>query len=175
MTFSTNDIISELHKNFQGASFEYLEVDYLGKIPAFFIKIDSEPKLSEQWLAIVDFIAVNFQSLLTDEFAIWNIYLFFILPREILHELKYIIENNTFSSRKIVIESVTPNEKIIDDHIVNMDLVFGAAQHPGIIFTHNDLLWDILENKEAKKKITDEDKEIFKKIIRTVKKRANEN
>jgi len=175
MNFSTNDIISELHKNFQGASFEFLEIDYLGKIPAFFVKIDSEPRLSEQWLAIVDFIAVNFQSLLTDEFAIWNVYLFFISPRKIAPELKYLIENNTFSSRKIVIESASSNDKIIDDHIVNMDLVFGAAQHPGILFSHNDLLWNILENKEAKKKITDEDKEVFKKIIRTVKKRANEN
>ena len=175
MNYSVNNIISALAEKFEDILIEFSEIQYCGSIPVFFIKAQQESQIKESWQAIVDFIALNFQTDLTDEFAVWNIYLFFVFQETIDDALKYQIENDTFSSRKIVIENELSNQEIIDEHIINRDLDLGKSHTGGLEFRHDDIIWGFLKGKEAKKKITDEDKAIFKKMAGKIKGEANEN
>lgn len=176
MIYSNDSFITELNEKFEGFAFEYDEVKYNGVIPVFFIRVNcNEESFSKQWPRIVDFIGVYFQTSLQNEFAIWNLYLFFIVEKGINDSLKYQIENNTFSSRKIIIESEMSNQNIIKEHIINSDLLFGNEAKQSMVFEHNVILWKYLKGKEAKRKITEEDKTTFKRIITTIKKQSNED
>lgn len=76
----------------------------IGKVAVdvFFVKFKSEIELSDCWRQISNAIALYYQADLNDEFKKWNTYLFVLLEDNISKRLKYTIENDTFSNRKIV-------------------------------------------------------------------------
>lgn len=170
MNYLTDELLSDMQNEFSDISFEYKEINFGGIIPSFFISLNNEETLRNHWKAISEFIAIHFQSSLRNEFSIWNIYLFFILKQEVKDDLKYIIENDTFSSRKIIIFSNQKIESIIQEHIKNDDtkikLIVGFEDTP---FQPNSDLWKILNEISNKKKITDEIKESLNQIIDKVK------
>jgi len=177
MVYSSESVIAKLDERFEGFSFQYNEVDYKGTIPVFFIRVNcTEEIFTSEWQRIVDYIGVHFQTTLQDEFSVWNLYLFFIAENLTDESLKYQIENNTFSSRKIVIDQLLSNEDIINDHIVNNDIIFKSDYKNASVFEHNSDIWKYLQNKEPRKKITEEDRVVYKKIkATTIKNRLNEN
>lgn len=166
MNYLTEELLSDMKNEFLDISFEYREINFGGIIPAFFINIKDEKNLTNRWKAITEFIAIHFQSSLNNEFSVWNIYLFFILEQEIKDDLKYIIENDTFSSRKIIIYPKQEIESIIKEHIKNDDteiksvISFEEAQ-----FRANSDIWEILNGISYKKKITEDIKEGLNQIV----------
>src|SRR5690348_4867604 len=96
MSYLTDDLQTALKSKFSDILFEYREINFGGTIPAFFINIKDGENLRAQWKAVTEFIAINFQSSLKNEFSVWNVYLFFVTPDVISDELKYAIENDTF-------------------------------------------------------------------------------
>lgn len=63
--------------------------------------------LEIEWKMIRDDIAMKYQRGLTDDFERWNFYLFYVV-KDIEHlqrNLKFKIEHNTLSSRKIIISA----------------------------------------------------------------------
>lgn len=175
MSYLTDELQSLIKKKLSDIPFEYREIIFGGIIPAFFINIKEEETLSNRWKAITEYIAVHFQSSLRNEFSVWNIYLFFILEQEIKDDLKYIIENDTFSSRKIVISPKQNIESIIQEHIKNDDTeiksIIGFEESP---FQPNSDVWEILNRISYKKKITDDIKSGLDEIIRELKKVEND-
>ncbi|SFN16380.1 hypothetical protein SAMN05421738_107149 [Algoriella xinjiangensis] len=175
MSYLTEELQSDIKNEFPDIIFEYSEINFGGIIPTFFINIKDEKNLTNKWKAITEFIAVHFQSLLRNEFSIWNIYLFFILEQEIKDDLKYIIENDTFSSRKIIIYPKQEVESIIQEHIKNDDTeihsIIGFEETP---FQPNSNVWSILNEINYKKKITDDIKNGLDEIIRELKKVEND-
>lgn len=171
MNYLTDELQALIRNKFSDIPFEYREINYGGIIPAFFINIRDEQALIDQWKAITKFIAEHFQSSLRNEFSVWNIYLFFILEQEIKDDLKYIIENDTFSSRKIIIYPEQDIESIIQEHIKNDDTeiqsTIGFEEAP---FQPNSDVWEILNGISYKKKITDDIKNGLDEIIRELKK-----
>jgi len=161
-----------LNENFElefpHISYKYEEITFGGIIPCFFINI-SEEDLQKDWQAITSFIALNYQSELSNEFSVWNIYIFFLLEKEIEDSLKYLIENDTFSCRKIVISPCQNIEEIINEHIKNSDLTVNKdEQFQNVEFERNDLLWDALSEIGDKKRKTKEHSLSLDKIIITL-------
>lgn len=157
MSYLTDNLQTALKDKFSDILFEYREVNFGGTIPVFFINIKEEEPLRSQWKTVTEFIALNFQSSLKNEFSVWNVYLFFIMPDAISDELKYVIENDTFSSRKIVITPEIEIDAIIKEHILNTDL----SITPTIIkqeaqFMPNPIVWEYLNQISPKKKVTEE-------------------
>ncbi len=78
--------------------------DIGGKVNVFFIGLDDEKTLDIFWDKIRNLIAVYYQSKLESDFERWNIYIVFVLPIIVGNELKYKIENDQLSSRKIIVD-----------------------------------------------------------------------
>lgn len=176
MSFSINQLIETLNFRFEGLTISYQNVDYNGSIPVFFVRSNSLADLDANWTSLVDAIAFDYQSQLIDEFRIWNIYIFFIMPANIMdivsyNSLKLKIENDTFSSRKILVEE-QENEAIINEHIINKNIHFTterAASAPAKLEA-DPLLWTLLEEKALKKqKMTAEAGSVFEELIKQLK------
>lgn len=157
MSYLTDELLYEIKKEFSEISFDYREVNFRGLIPAFFIYIEDDEILRKKWKAVTEFIAIHFQSSLKDEFSLWNIYLFFVMENEVTGDLKYIIENDTFSSRKIIVAPKQDIDLIIKYHIKNDDINTQViADSKEVPFHPNPDIWKILNKISPKKKITDE-------------------
>lgn len=157
MSYLTDDLQNALNNKFPNIPFEYREVNFGGTIPAFFINIKEEESLRSQWKTVTEFIAINFQSSLKNEFSVWNIYLFFITPDSISDELKYVIENDTFSSRKIVITPEIGIDAIIKEHILNSDLrIIPTIINHEAPFAPNPIIWEFINQIPPKKRVTEE-------------------
>lgn len=175
MSYLTDELQTVIKNKFSDVAFEYREINFGGIIPAFFIDIKDEKNLTNQWKAITEFIAVHFQSSLRNEFSVWNIYLFFIVEQEIKDDLKYIIENDTFSSRKIIIYPKQDIESIIQEHIKNDNTeIQSIISFEETLFQPNSDVWKILNGISYKKKITDDIKNGLDEIIRELKKEEND-
>ena len=147
-----------------------------GQIHCFFVKISNETLLSKKWREISNFIAIYFQNELESEFERWNLYIFYIITTEISNELKYNIENDKFSCRKIVIENEDNLNKIISEHILNDDLRINESLQVGDKDTieKNQLLWTILRNQDATQKVGNDSKNSFAEIVKNLKNQNNE-
>jgi hypothetical protein len=173
----------EQHKTFidtlsKDYSTKYKEFEFGGLIPIFFAQCKDSTHLENIWLPITTAIATNYQVNLKDEFPTWNIYIFFVVQGEIPNEIKYKIENDTFSSRKIVIPEGSSDDEIINSHIVNK-LQFSV--NVGTIsqvesFKGNPIIESAVEQKSmnGKRQVTEESREALFEIINRLKKEDNE-
>lgn len=174
-----NPFIDGIKNYFPDISFEYKKTEInSGSLHSFIVGPISEEKLNKSWDKISNYIAVHFQSNLTDEFDIWNLYVFFIVDNGgISNALKYKIENNTFSARKIVIENTNGFASIIDDYILNNKLI-NNYQKKGIEVEHferNNLIVKSLAGKVVRKAHkTSEAYDAFEKLVNLIKDQADE-
>ncbi|RZJ89254.1 MAG: hypothetical protein EOO20_11450 [Chryseobacterium sp.] len=181
MSFSIDQFLQVVNATFEPSTVSYQELNYNGKIPVFFVKCCSIEELEKHWTGLVDSVAFDFQSQLTDEFQVWNIYMFFIKPLEIkdsvrFNSLKLKIENDTFSSRKIVVEDQAVGD-IINEHIVNKNVNFSVEKDGSskLAFTANPLLWSLLEDKTLKRqKLTAEATSTFDDLVQRLKNKTHE-
>lgn len=112
-------------------------------------------ELKNDWVRITNLIAIHYQSNLNSDFERWNLYLFFILPKDvnIPDDLKYTIENNTFSSRKIVEDASLSTEALIKKHVNNkLNLEEVSPRTESIDFKYDPLIYDVLKDKKLKNK-----------------------
>ena len=180
----TSLLSSQEFGNFFNQEFPKMKVEYrvinLGNSNAyaFFIACESEVILRNNWIKIRNYIATKFQTHISDEFGKWNIYLFFILEQEISLELKYKIENDVFSSRKIIIENGDSFERIISNHILNsLDFGNDGTRPQEQIFVPNKIIYDELTDIQlkGKRKVTMDIKAAFEMIVQKNKSLNDEN
>lgn len=81
------------------------------EITIFTILVKNSVDLLNSWEALTNDIAIHFQSELTKNIERWNIYVVFLINELVSKELKYHIEQDKFSSRKIIFDNLdlTPN------------------------------------------------------------------
>lgn len=100
---------------------------------------ETKSKLEEVWQSLNDEIAINFQSSLEKEIEAWNIYLIFLIKEIVPKELKYKIEQDKFSCRKLVFDNFTSNQwkefskddiipKFISDRLFDINLLKYSVQ-----------------------------------------------
>jgi len=89
----------------------------------FTVIIQDQDKLIEIWEDISSDVALYFQGSLKSEIEIWNIYILFLVQASVESQVRYLIEQNKYSSRKLVIEEIKSpiTEEIIED-IINEKL-----------------------------------------------------
>lgn len=179
MNFSIIKISNSDFENTNFKIYHYINED-LFKINVFFVESINEKVLKENWELISSMVAANYQNseyMGEREFDRWNFYIIFISKDIVSKELKNRIENDKFSSRKIVEDSYDKEfnddeaNRLIVNHITNADLkeIVEATQEVTIspYIPKNEKLWELLFNEE--KLIGDRKaQEVFIKKINTL-------
>lgn len=120
-------------KDYTGRQFQYwiYEVDAKAKYNChlFTLVCDSNDALNDYWEDLTENIAVNFQINLEKEIERWNIYLLFLLENEVLKEIKYKVEQDKYSCRKLV-EDGLKRKEFSDVYIRQLiqDKIFAVRQ-----------------------------------------------
>lgn len=125
------------------------------QIHSVFVGNLAADELKNEWIRITNFIAMQYQSSLNSDFERWNLYLFFILTdaKTVSDDLKYTIENNTFSSRKIIEDASLSVDVLIKKHVAN-ELYLDSDENrtTSYEFSYNSIIYDVLKDKTIKKK-----------------------
>lgn len=124
--------IDFLHREFSEVEFVLLESADPNRISCFVAKLKNSSALHKDWSNIVSLIAAEYQSRLENEFSVWNIYLAFICTEIIDMNLKYEIENDKFSMRKIVadgiqLDNINEITKYFNNEILGKDLTIAEV------------------------------------------------
>lgn len=166
MDYLLNTFLWELKQNFETLDFTYRKIEYGGSVSVFFVYIADEISLKENWESISVFIASGYQATMADEFNVWNIYLFFVLREVVSNELKYQIENDTFSSRKIIVFPIQPEDDIVNEHILNNDLQIPVRSTTELgEFQYDSIIGSELRGAVAKKRLTDDMKQRLNEVV----------
>jgi hypothetical protein len=146
------------------------------KINVFFLEADN-PTLNDSWKRFSNMVAANYQTtehMSDSEFDRWNFYIIYISKDSVSKELKNKIENDKFSSRKII-EDAYANEfnheeanRLIVKHITNADLkeIVEATQETSTsaYVPENKKLWELLAKEEKVSGDRKAQEEFIKKI-----------
>ncbi len=93
-------------KDYTDRQLEYWIYDMDAKTPyschLFTIVCNDYLVLNDIWEDLTENIAINFQINLQEEIERWNIYLLFLLENEVPKEIKYKVEQDKYSCRKLV-------------------------------------------------------------------------
>lgn len=100
----------------------------------FSVLIKTEEQLKEIWEDITSDVASYLQTELTKDIEIWNIYIVFICPENISKELKDLVEQNKFSSRKLVLDSINVTtdieiKQVLIDKLLDIQIERGTQDN----------------------------------------------
>ncbi len=122
--------VDDLAIRFENLTFKFLALDIGVKVSVFFVHgISSRLAKDFTWRSISEEIALKFQSKIESKDDKWNLYIIFSCTDKVDKELKALIENNKFSSRKIVEDNQAEElsdemaNNLIVKHITNTDLI----------------------------------------------------
>jgi hypothetical protein len=129
MNFSKTDISEDLKDLYKEALSLYSNNDDW-KINVLIFQSDYET-LKLKWNKVSSAVSMCYQADINDEneFEKWNLYIIYICTETVDKELKAKIENDKFSSRKIVVANQTEKlttelaNNLIIQHITNTDLI----------------------------------------------------
>lgn len=146
------------------------------KVNIFFLEADSNT-IDEIWKRFSNMVAANYQNseyMGDSKFDKWNFYIIYLSKDIVSKELKNKIENDKFSSRKIVEDAYDKefnNEeanRLIVKHITNVDLkeIVEATQETSTsaYVPENKKLWELLAKEEKVSGDRKAQEEFIKKI-----------
>lgn len=153
-----SEIVKILKEIYPSISIQMKSVEYNGLISIFIAKVDSNEQLDEHWDKISGSIASYYQSYLDDDYEKWNIYILYIAAFEVEQSIKYKIENDRFSCRKIVIDKYDQEvndinvETLIIQNITNRDLVLSPTKKvaPPRTYSSDSIVWDLIKSSRIK-------------------------
>lgn len=125
----------------------------------FSATLENELELERLWEGLTNAIAVFFQSELEREIEIWNIYMVFIVKEKVSRDIKYKIEQDKYSTRKIVLDNIKntryDEDKNYSDLIESRLFVFKLPEQniTDISVDDNKVLLDII--REGNQKLCD--------------------
>lgn len=173
-----DEFLKELSNNYQNCKFSFKLVNISVDVSVFFVLSKSSIlENNNLWQQISEEIALKYQPKLVSVYEKWNLYIIFITSDVTSKELKNLIENDKFSSRKIVEDSYeiefndVEANRLIVKHITNTDLktIVEETQEVNIseYIPKNNKLWEFLLDEE--KLIGDRKaQELFIKKINTL-------
>ena len=106
--------------------------------------------LEEEWKKIRDDIAKKYQRSLTNDFERWNFYLFYVVEdiESLRRNLKFKIEHNTLSSRKIIISAKEIEGNDIPEYLIHKYLCYTIETEnavDGKPFVKDDKVVELIE------------------------------
>lgn len=158
LEYST-DVINQLKEKYKNCDFQFRLTQSKVNISVFFVLTNSFNLSKENlWENISKEIALKYQSKLETVYEKWNLYIIYITRDITPKELKNKIENDKFSSRKIVEDSYNKefndNEAnlLIVKHITNADLKEIVEETQEVTISEyipkNEKLWGLLLDGE---------------------------
>lgn len=155
----SKEVVNRLKEKYKTCDFQFRLAQSNVNISVFFILANSSILSKESlWENVSKEIALKYQSKLETVYEKWNLYIIYITNDVTSKELKNRIENDKFSSRKIVEDSFGKEfnddeaNRLIVKHITNADLkeVVEATQEVSIsAYTpKNRKLWELLIKEE---------------------------
>ena len=181
LEYSAN-VIKELKEYYKTCDFHFQLIHSNINISVFFVLAESSVfSKQDLWERISKEIALKYQSKLETTYEKWNLYIIYITNDITPKELKNRIENDRFSSRKIVEDSYAnefnsdkANELIVK-HITNTDLKDILNQTQDKIQIEykpvDEELWKLVHDDALFTRDTD----LQKQIIEQISKKSNEN
>lgn len=138
MFLSKPEIVENIKKNSGNKLFDLVEcrvkTENKYNLYIFTIILDDQKKLEEVWKEICGDIAIYFQTELERDIEIWNIYVLFLVEGNVDSQTRYLIEQNKYSSRKLVIEDVKRPidkekiESIINEKLFNLNINYASSK-----------------------------------------------
>lgn len=155
------NIENEIKRLFQIENLIMGELTFGGVIPIIFVRFASIDELTKNWKEFNSYVAAEYMTMIKDDYSKWNFYIFYFSCDTVDKQLKYEIENNKFSSRKIIIESCesiteTEIENVISEHITNDNIKINVESKQISAFQKNSSLSTIIDKLSLIKK-NDED------------------
>lgn len=155
------EILKDLNSSFELSFFDIGKVHFGGEIIVCIVKFKDDTILKSQWKEFNSYLTVKFIPTVKDEYSKWNFYVFYFSSNKINKPLKYEIENNKFSSRKIVIEqyeTITNEviEKVVSEHITNENILINVDSKQSSTFKKNPFLAKIIDKLNLNKKNEDD-------------------
>lgn len=108
MNKQESDDLKVLQEMYNNMSITHWVKNLRVKCHIFTIRIDTYSQLKDIWNKFTENIAIFFQDGFENKYESWNVYVVFITGEKIPRLLKYEIENNRYSSRKIVMDEISP-------------------------------------------------------------------
>lgn len=137
MFHKDSEIIDKIKKESYNNSFDLVEYRYKlersYKVHIFSMVIKDQKELLEVWEDICSDIALSFQAELKADIEIWNIYILFLVQENVNSQVRYLIEQDKYSSRKLVVEGVKDS---IDEEYIN-ELIKEKLFHVSIVEDSN--------------------------------------
>lgn len=158
LEYST-EVINQLKEKYKTCDFHFHLDDINVKISVFFVLTNSSSlRESESWKKISEEIALKYQTKLETVYEKWNLYIIYITSDITPKELKNKVENDKFSSRKIVEDSYSKEfdndeaNRLIVKHITNSDLKEIVDKTHEVTISEfvpkNKNIWELLEQEE---------------------------
>lgn len=93
----------QLCKQYPDILFVITNKRLVGEIIVIAALFNTEAELENEWEALSSSVCTLYQMRIKNEFSKWNTYVFYVCKDSVSKELKYQIENDKFSNRKIVV------------------------------------------------------------------------
>ncbi len=127
MSMSIKDFdFAEIQQNFPSVGFGFYVSEIQSFISCILCVFESAQNLVEHWESIQNFVSVYHQPKIEAE--LWNVYLILVCPDVVDVRNKYVIQNDTFTARKLIVENEpTPVEssrliQILNNELLGFDL-----------------------------------------------------
>lgn len=123
------ELVDNVRNSFPVKFLSFGEVFFGGRILIAAVEFDAVDSLENHWKQFNSFISTEILSIKKDEFSKWNFYVLYLSSDLIKRDIKYEIENNKFSSRKIVFDKCASQintetiARIIKEHITNDNII----------------------------------------------------
>lgn len=155
------DIAEIITSSFELNHFSIGKVHFGGEVIVCFVNFIDDTVLRNQWKELNSYLTAKFIPTVKDDYSKWNFYVFYLSNETVEKQLKYEIENNKFSSRKIVIQkvnSITEKEinLLISEHITNDNIQIGVEKKQSIKFKKNTSLSKIIDKLSLNKRSDDD-------------------
>lgn len=147
---SKEEIYIKIRKSFDIQNIIIGNLIFGDNIPVIFIQFKNLNDLEKFWREFNSFITAEYLIKLKNDFSKWNSYIFYITDSSMQRSLKYEIENNKFSTRKIVIESIGQDideillKGILSEHIINDNIDYNVKNQDIESFTKNVIINEAL-------------------------------
>ena len=168
------------------------KIEFGGTISVFSFVFGTESSLSDNWEFITSLIGAYYQSEFENEdneFEQWNIYILFLVKELVSTQLKYKIENDKFSCRKIVQDKIVDVSddrihKFIEKHIINKDLNRFTFENQEVSdkslnYVNNSEIYKLIEGNNLKTfgKGADKDglENLYQQIVKEIKDEIQES
>ena len=123
--------------------------DIDSNINIFITELINESQLLDDWKKIRNYIALKYQKDADDDFGRWNFYLFYVVNNKnsIDKALKYQIEHDTVSSRKIIVnqDEVTNDGKSLIQKYIKYSIDTVRKENSINEFVKDENIKDILK------------------------------